>query len=58
MVVLNLANGANHDGMQNYAAFHLDFHCLPKYMNLFNTFVAAKLLKKPIPLCQACFKDS
>ena len=30
-VVLILANSADHDEMQLYAAFHLGFHCLPKY---------------------------
>ena len=30
-VVLILANSADIDEMQHYAAFHLVFHCLPKY---------------------------
>ena len=30
-VVLILANSADHDEMQQYAAFHLGLHCLPKY---------------------------
>ena len=30
-VVLILANSADPDEMQHYAAFHLGFHCLPKY---------------------------
>ena len=29
--VLILANSADHDEMQQYAAFHLGFHCLQKY---------------------------
>ena len=32
-VVLILANSADPDEMQHYAAFHLGLHCLPK--NLF-----------------------
>ena len=31
MVVLILANSADPDEMQHYAAFHLGLHCLPKY---------------------------
>ena len=30
-VVLILANCADPDEMQHYAAFHLGLHCLPKY---------------------------
>ena len=30
-VVLILANSADPDEMQHYAAFHLGLHCLPKY---------------------------
>ena len=30
-VVLILANTADPDEMQHYAAFHLGLHCLPKY---------------------------
>ena len=30
-VALNLANSADPDHMQHYAAFHLGLHCLPKY---------------------------
>ena len=30
-VVVNLANSADPDEMQHYAAFHLGHHCLPKY---------------------------
>ena len=30
-VDLILANSADPDEMQHYAAFHLDLHCLPKY---------------------------
>ena len=30
-VVLILANIADPDEMQHYAAFHLGLHCLPKY---------------------------
>ena len=29
--VLILANSADPDEMQHYAAFHLGLHCLPKY---------------------------
>ena len=31
-IVLILANNADPDEMQHYAAFHLGLHCLPKYM--------------------------
>ena len=31
-VVLILANSADPDEMQQYAAFHLGLHCLPKYL--------------------------
>ena len=31
-VVLFLANSADLDEMQHYAAFHLGLHCLPKYL--------------------------
>ena len=31
-VVLILANSADPDKMQHYAAFHLALHCLPKYL--------------------------
>ena len=31
-VVLILANSANPDELQHYAAFHLGLHCLPKYL--------------------------
>ena len=31
-VVLILANSADPDQMQHYAAFHLGLHCLPKYL--------------------------
>ena len=31
-VVLMLANSADPDEMQHYAAFHLGLHCLPKYV--------------------------
>ena len=30
-VILILANSADPDGMQHYAAFHLGLHCLPEY---------------------------
>ena len=30
--VLILANSADSDEMQHYVAFHLDLHCLPKYL--------------------------
>ena len=30
-IVLNLANSAEPDEMQHYAAFHLGLHCLQKY---------------------------
>ena len=26
-------NNGNHDEMRHYAAFHCDFHCLPKYLS-------------------------
>ena len=29
-IVLMLANSEDPDEMQQYAAFHLDLHCLPK----------------------------
>ena len=29
---LILVKCADHDEMQHYAAFHLDLHCLPKYL--------------------------
>ena len=28
-----LANSADPDEMQHYAAFHLGLHCLPKYLS-------------------------
>ena len=31
-IVLILANSADPDEMQHYAAFHLGLHCLPKYL--------------------------
>ena len=31
-VVLILANSADPNEMQHYAAFHLGLHCLPKYL--------------------------
>ena len=31
MVALILANSADSDELQHYAAFHLGLHCLPKY---------------------------
>ena len=31
-IVLNLANSADPDEMSPYVAFHLGFHCLPKYL--------------------------
>ena len=31
-IVLILANSAEPDEMQHYAAFHLGLHCLPKYL--------------------------
>ena len=31
-IVLVLANSADPDEMRYYAAFHLDLHCLPKYL--------------------------
>ena len=31
-VVLILANSEDPDDMQQYAAFHLGLHCLPKYL--------------------------
>ena len=31
MVISILANSAEPDEMQHYAAFHLGLHCLPKY---------------------------
>ena len=30
--VLIIANSADPDEMQHYAAFHLILHCLPKYL--------------------------
>ena len=30
---LKLANSADPDEMLPYAAFHLGFHCLPKYLS-------------------------
>ena len=31
-IVLILANSANSDEMQHFAAFHLGLHCWPKYL--------------------------
>ena len=40
-VVLIIANSADPDEMQHYAAFHLGLHCLPKYP--FRVFKDAKV---------------
>ena len=42
MVILILANSADPDKMQHYAAFHLGLHCLPKYMYPFRGFQYTK----------------
>ena len=33
-VVLNVANSADLDEIQHYAAFHLGLHCLPKFLGV------------------------
>ena len=35
IVVLILANSADPDEMQNYSAFHLDFHCKSNRLGVF-----------------------
>ena len=47
-VVLILANRADPDEMQHYAAFHLGFHCLPKYQ-----FRSFQYTKESIYGCEA-----
>ena len=39
MVVLILANSADPDEMQQYAAFHQGLHCLPKYLFILLHFI-------------------
>ena len=41
-IVFILANSADPDEIQHYAAFHLDLHCLPKYMYSFRDFQYTK----------------
>ena len=48
-VVLILANSADPDEMQHYAAFHLVLHCLPKYMFRGFTVQRVKLPSHPNP---------
>ena len=47
-VALILANSANSDEMQHYAAFHPGHHCLPKYM--FSGFQYTKGQEKTLDL--------
>ena len=44
---LNLANSADSDEMQQYAAFHLGLHCLPKY--LYRGFPVYERLNSHVP---------
>ena len=53
-VVLILENITDHDEMQHYAAFHLRFHCLPKYpfkgSNINKVNLDLWVLYTPLPL--------
>ena len=45
--VLICANGTDPDEMPHYGAFHLDLHCLPKYLFKFAKGLKLKMMTPP-----------